>query len=304
MQTTRHGLWAPALAGPAMPHYPNPVAKSDAELIETLQARVRELEYLVASHDREVRAEHAAAEAARRAQTESLRKLRETEHLRDDLVKMIVYDLRGLLLVVLANMEFVRDQVQGQPRADLDEAIKAANEVKRLANTLLDVNQLEGGGMPIALAPCDLGKLITESAQSLRLLEPTRTIDIGAVTTVQAFAPLRAKCDAELMRRVIDNLIINAVKHTPAGGTVRVTAERANDMVRVAVHDGGPGIPDDVMVRIFDKFGWIKPGVPRSYHSAGLGLAFCKLAIEAHGGTIVASNSTPRGAVFTVEIPA
>jgi two-component system sensor histidine kinase/response regulator len=282
----------------------DPMTTSDAKLIQTLQERVKELEYLAASHEREVRAEHAAAEAARRAQSESLRKLRDMEHLRDDLVKMIVHDLRGLLLVVLANLDFVRDQLVGEQRADIEEAIKAANEVKRLATTLLDVNRLEEGGMPIALAPCDLGKLIRQSAQSLRVLDTTRTIDVEAVETVEAFGPLRANCDAELMRRVVDNLIGNALKHTPSGGTVQVTAGRANGRVRLAVRDDGPGIPEDVMVRIFDKFGWMKPGVPRSYHSGGLGLAFCKLAIEAHGGTIEASNGVPRGAVFTVEIPA
>lgn len=277
---------------------------SEAELIRTLHERIKELEYLAASHEREVRAEHAAAEAARRAQTESLRKLREMEHLRDDLVKMIVHDLRGLLVVVLANLEFVRDQVQGAPQADIEEAIKAADEVKRLTNTLLDVNRLEEGRMPLTYAPCDLGKLIRQSAQSLRVLDSSRTIDVEAVKTIEAFGPLRANCDADVMRRVIDNLIGNALKHTPTGGTVQVTAERANGRVRVAVRDDGPGIPEDVMVRIFDKFGWMKPGVPRSYHSGGLGLAFCKLAVEAHGGTIAASNAVPRGALFTVEIPA
>jgi two-component system sensor histidine kinase/response regulator len=279
-------------------------SQPDAMLVQQLRERVRELEYLAQSHEREVRAEHAAAEAARRAQTESLRKLRELEHLRDDLVKMIVHDLRGLLLVVLANLDFVRDKLVGEPRSDIEEAIKAATEVKRLANTLLDVNRLEEGGMPIALAPCDLGKLIRESAQALRVLDSSRSIDVEAVKTIEAFGPLRARCDAELMRRVMDNLIGNAIKHTPEGGTVQVTAERVNARVRVAVRDDGPGIPEDVMTRIFDKFGWIKPGVPKSYHSAGLGLAFCKLVIEAHGGTIEASNAVPRGALFTVEIPA
>jgi two-component system sensor histidine kinase/response regulator len=278
------------------------VTTPDDEL-KALRDRVRELEHLAASHEREVRAEHAAAETARRAQTESLKKLRELEHLRDDLVKMIVHDLRGLLVVVLANLDFVRVQVSGEALGDIDEAIRAANEVQRLANTLLDVNQLEEGAMPIALAPCDLGKLIRQSAQSVRVLDSSVSIDLEALATMEAFGPLRARCDAELMRRVMDNLIGNAIKHTPAGGTVQVTVGRANGRIRVAVRDDGPGIPEDVMVRIFDKFGWIKPGVPRSYHSAGLGLAFCKLALEAHGGSIEASNATPRGAVFTVEIP-
>jgi two-component system sensor histidine kinase/response regulator len=286
-----------------MRQYPHRVTKSDAQELRSLRERVKELEALAVSHDREVRAEHAAAEAARRAQTESLKKLREMELLRDDLVKMIVNDLRGALLVVLANLEFVREQVKGAPRDDIEAAIKAADEVQRLANTLLDVNRLEEGRMPIALAPCDVGKLIRQSAQTLRVLEPARTIDVEAVLTIEAFAPLRANCDADLMRRVIDNLILNALKHTPAGGTVQVTAGRVDGRLRISVRDDGPGIPGELMVRIFDKFGWMKPGVPRSYHSGGLGLAFCKLAIEAHGGTIDASNAAPRGAMFTLEIP-
>jgi signal transduction histidine kinase len=106
-----------------------------------------------------------------------------------------------------------------------------------------------------------------------------------------------------LVRRVLENLISNGIKHTPTGGKLRIVIRTNSGTVRVAVHDEGPGVPLAARQRIFEKFGAITTRREQSYHSVGLGLAFCKLAIEAHGGSIGVEAAVPRGSVFWFELP-
>ena len=113
-----------------------------------------------------------------------------------------------------------------------------------------------------------------------------RSFDRARTVEVVAEATVMASCDADLIRRVLENLISNAIKHTPSGGKVVIGVAAAGDRVRFTVQDAGPGIPVEARSRIFEKFGAMSARSDRSYHSVGLGLAFSKLAVEAHGGTI------------------
>ena len=97
---------------------------------------------------------------------------------------------------------------------------------------------------------------------------------------------MEVSCDGALVRRVIENLVRNALRHTPAGSPIRISIASGEGRVRVAVHDQGRGVPPEASEKIFEKFGTVEARQASTYHSVGLGLAFCKLAIEAHGGTI------------------
>jgi signal transduction histidine kinase len=103
---------------------------------------------------------------------------------------------------------------------------------------------------------------------------------------------------------VIENLVTNAIKHTPSGGRVEIALRRGDRRMRVEVRDEGRGISAADRSRIFEKFGVLGGHNERGYHSAGLGLTFCKLAVEAHGGTIGVDAGEPRGSVFWFELPA
>ena len=118
-------------------------------------------------------------------------------------------------------------------------------------------------------------------------MDKSRTIECTAQ------GPVIATCDADLVRRVIENLVSNAVKHTPTGGNVTVDVRVDDGRLRVAVRDEGRGVPEEVRSTLFDKFASSNK-MARS-HSAGLGLAFCKLAVEAQGGTIGVEPATPKG---------
>ncbi len=109
-------------------------------------------------------------------------------------------------------------------------------------------------------------------------------------------------CDADVIRRVLENLISNAVKFTPPDGTICVRIQRNVADVTISVDDDGQGIPPDQCERIFEKFGQTESG-RQHRHSTGLGLTFCRLAVEAHGGKIGVRNESGKGSTFWFMLP-
>jgi signal transduction histidine kinase len=258
-----------------------------AAILNSQQSR-RALEQLVETRTGELRTAHDAI-------AESLEQLRALEQVRDNLVQMIIHDQRGLLTVVMANLEFAQAGLTGQPAADVAEALRAAEAIERMANTVLDVSRLREEKMPLHRVPTDVAALASETARTYRALGPSRSIDCGAKSAVIA------TCDADLIRRVIENLVSNALKHAPSGGRVNVDVQATAGGCHVAVQDDGPGIPQDIRDTLFDKFTSARRG--SKYHSAGIGLAFCRLAVEAHGGAISVQAAAPRGTIFSFTIP-
>ena len=237
----------------------------------------------------------------RRAQNELSRnfdRLRELEKVRDDLVHMIVHDMRSPLQGVLTELATLRMQAHDVDMIEaLDDALVAAREVGRMANDLLDVSRLEEGKMPLELDACDVIGLAREVAANFAGDDEQRTV------MVDDGQPVEVQCDVAVVRRVLENLVSNGIKHTPAGTAVRVTATAGHDAVRVQVRDNGRGVPAEARQRIFEKFGGMKTRANGNYHSVGLGLAFCKLAVQAHGGMIGVEDAEGGGSVFWFELP-
>jgi two-component system sensor histidine kinase/response regulator len=240
---------------------------------------------------------HLALRRAQRDLQASLAKQLELEQLRDDLVHMIVHDFRSPLTALLGGLELAKTQVSGTVAEYVDMAYAGAESLNEMANTLLDVRRMEEGKMPLNLATSDLVAVAGDSARRLASMDRSRTIEVAAASAVAGY------CDAELVRRVLENLVSNAIKHTPKGGTVVIRLTGLGDRVRLAVEDSGQGIPVEARSRIFEKFGAMHARTDRSYHSVGLGLAFCKLAVEAHGGTIGIESAVPHGSIFWFELP-
>jgi signal transduction histidine kinase len=241
---------------------------------------------------------HLSLQQARRDLSNSLTRLQGLERLRDDLVHMIVHDMRSPLSVLIINLGMIRADVTGEVQTSVDDAIQAARSLNRMASTLLDVSRLEAGKMPLNLAPCDVGKLAETARTALAALDPARSIELSCPT------PVTVSCDGDLVRRVLENLISNGIKHTPTGGRLQIEVVALPGRVRVWVQDEGPGVPVEAQQRIFEKFGAAAARKDQTYHSVGLGLAFCKLAVEAHGGSIGVERVVPRGSRFWFELPA
>jgi two-component system sensor histidine kinase/response regulator len=227
--------------------------------------------------------------------------LQQLEQLRDGLVHMIVHDLRSPLNSVMGYLDLLRTESDASA-ADrvsfIDAAYGGASDMTGMINSLLDINRLEAKEMPVDRQPGDLCEIASEAVRSLSGLTVGRhvrqTAPLGAIAS---------NCDPALIRRVIGNLLGNALKFTPESGAITITVTRIDGRPLVEVSDTGPGIPADFLVRIFDKFVQGKEGRARKRYSTGLGLAFCKLAIEAHGGAIGVSSEVGVGSRFWFELP-
>jgi two-component system sensor histidine kinase/response regulator len=223
------------------------------------------------------------------------------EKMRDDLVRMVVHDMRGPMMVLLMNLEMLKRKTASlgpRPQEDVDMAIEAVSNLNRMANDLLDVSRLEESKMPLVRTTVDLAVVCGEVREALAMLDESRAIEVIAA------APVEASCDRNLVKRVIENLVFNAIKHTPAGSRISLVVERGAGGARFCVRDQGPGIAPEARARIFEKFSAVSGSKEQRFHSVGLGLAFCKLSIEAHGGRIGVDAGDPIGSVFWFELPA
>jgi two-component system sensor histidine kinase/response regulator len=242
-----------------------------------------------------------ALRQARVALAGSYRRLRTLEQLRDDLVHMIVHDMRSPLTALQIDLNLLKGPaaaLDDVSRQGLQAAVDSVKALNRMANDLLDVSRLEEGKMPIDRAEWDLTQIASEVRSALRNIDHERPIDI------ETAGPVRATCDGSLVRRVLENLVSNGIRHTPAGSRIRISLASDRGRVRVEVHDQGRGVPPEAREKIFEKFGALQARHDRSYHSVGLGLAFCKLAIRAQGGTIGVDSGVPAGSTFWFELPA
>ena len=230
-------------------------------------------------------------------------RLKELEKLRDDLTHMIVHDMRTPLQVVLGTAELLTD-TPAQPlheddRRLLDGVIEQARVLVGMVNNMLDLSRLESGQFPIKTADCLIVELFQEAMDATAGICKNHVVSIEDTSTLPMVS-----CDREVIRRILVNLITNAVKYTPPGGAIRLGAALEIRFIRLKVIDSGPGIKPEMRERIFEKFGMGDSKKYSKMHSAGLGLAFCKLAVEAHGGTIgVDNNEGSPGANFWFRLP-
>ena len=244
---------------------------------------------------------HVALRQAQVALAESNTHLRALEQLRDDMVQMIVHDMRSPLTALLLRLRFLGSPpatLSEQQAEDLRAAIQSAQALTRMTDDLLDVSRLEEGRMPVERSVWDLTRMARDVCAALAAMDRDRSID------VESTAAIEATCDGGLVRRIIENLVSNGIRHTPAGSRLRVSIASADGRVRVAVHDEGDGVPQEARARIFEKFGTLETRHERIYPSFGVGLAFCKLAVEAQGGTIGLDSREPIGSTFWFELPA
>jgi signal transduction histidine kinase len=214
-----------------------------------------------------------------------------------DAMQLFVHDMRSPMQVLLAHLEHLREDIRGEGSRDVEGAIEGARRLQGMTTAMLDLSQLEAGRMPVRRTPTDLAALAQGVVQSFRILQPARQL------AVESHGNATCQCDAELTRRIIENLVSNAVKHTPIEGRVSIVVSSSRERVSIAVHDQGPGVPPDKRNRIFEPFSAEGLRSAAGYESSGLGLTFCRRAAEAQGGTIRIEDATPHGSVFVVELP-
>jgi signal transduction histidine kinase len=218
---------------------------------------------------------------------------------RAELTELLVHDLKTPLTTIIGGAQLLvePDTSPELQQTALRSLRAAADELNRLVSNLLDVGPAEDGTLAVDRRELDLQALchevgqalearLAQRQQELRVLEPT---PCGSV-----------KADSDLIRRVLLNLVDNAIKQSPRGSVISVELSGHPDRVELAVRDQGVGVPEGSEERIFEKYVRLGNHAPGS---RGLGLTFCRLAAQAHGGKIWVERLTPQGSLFRVQLP-
>jgi signal transduction histidine kinase len=221
-------------------------------------------------------------------------------------MKMIVHDLKTPLTSVLASMEMLIDgdfgSLTDEQRKMLGDAEAKAEDLLALIGDLLEVSRIEEATMTLDLQPLAPAALLNEVVHewSIRFQQEHATAIVDVADDSPVF-----EADKGLLKRVLGNLIQNALTHSASAVTIHLSARRDGEGILFTIADNGPGIPPEYHELIFRKFERVKnANIPRT-RSSGLGLAFCKLAIDAHGGRIwVQSAGDGKGSAFHFSLPA
>ncbi|MDX2217192.1 MAG: hybrid sensor histidine kinase/response regulator [Oculatellaceae cyanobacterium bins.114] len=226
--------------------------------------------------------------------------LQSTLSLREDLSHMIVHDLRNPLASILLAAEILkRFESSDRQQQKIEQIVIAGQQMQSLIDSLLLMAKLESGKMILRREDTDLNAMCSAA---IALIEP-----LAAQKKLELIADLpepngRVSIDINIFRRVLDNLLSNSIKFAPFNSQVilKVSYPRLHQ-AQIQVIDFGPGVPEDLRQSIFEKYqvGKFVKEVPQ----IGLGLAFCKMAVEAHGGQITVETNQPKGSIFTISLP-
>ena len=248
-------------------------------------------------------ATHLELRRQKRQLQENYDKLRELEKMRDSMVHMIIHDLRSPLAGIYGFLELISESAKQNIPEKLvhyiEEAMNSAKQMAQIVNDVLDTSKMEDGKMRLDTEKCELGGMLEECLSGMRPLIGGREVRTAAAKGAPA-----VMADREIVFRVMQNLLANAIKFTSQkGGVIRLGVEPSGDRVRVSVADNGPGIAPEHRQMIFEKFAQVALSTGRQRNSTGLGLTFCKLAAEAHGGSIGVDSEDAKGSTFWFELP-
>ncbi len=226
----------------------------------------------------------------------------ELEETRQQLSHMLVHDLRAPLSSIVSSVDLVlvawREKDMTLPVEQiLGISLRSAHRLEKLINDILDTAKLRAGEQALAISEIEIPSLVRDAVEAVSASAQRR--DQGLQMRVNPDIPV-IEGDRDLLLRVLTNLLDNAVKYTQKGGEIEVDVRDDPDSVTFTVVDNGPGIPPEDHERIFDPY---VRGRSQKIHGAGIGLAFCRLAVEAHGGAITLASQVGEGSAFSFTIP-
>lgn len=281
------------------------VAVNEVELLRALADSTSVAMENVEIHaelERRVRERTLELEAANRALLSQHDALVELQRQRDVLSALVVHDLRspaaGIMLSAAARLR--ESSLAASDRRCWKGILCSAEVIQRTALNLLDISRSQDGKLAPTLVDLDLGALLEEVRQSLLPLAEGRRQQIEVSSDLSDHT---VRVDRELLRRLLQNLVDNALLHSPRHSVVRIEARALDAWVEVVVRDEGPGVPVHLREHIFEKY--VRLGAESDVTSSGrgMGLTFCRLAVEAHGGTIRVEDNEPRGSQFRARLP-
>jgi signal transduction histidine kinase len=228
-----------------------------------------------------------------------VRAVEEAARMKEDFVSAAAHDLKTPLTTIVAQAQLIERRAEREGRtaelAGIQRLVREASQLTRLVEELLDASRLERGALPMHREPADLAEIAREAVQHERQgAERIEFVADGAV---------RGSFDPERVRQLIDNLVENALKYSPAAGPVTVRVWSEAPMGRVAVTDQGIGIPPEDLPHLFERFRRGSNVDHRRFSGIGLGLYICRGIAEQHGGRVWVESATGRGTTFHVALP-
>ena len=231
--------------------------------------------------------------------------LKKLEKIRTELFNMLIHDLKGPISEVIANLDILTYTVQDEENLDyINSAQSASDTLYRMVADLLDIARLEEGNIPIVQEKLKPEDLITESLSRMHGMAKIKRIRLIPELNPEA-CRAGIEGDRELLLRVLQNLLVNAIDHSPSGETVHLGCRHSDDeFIQIYVLDNGPGIPVEYKEAIFEKYIQVSKKRDGRVYTTGLGLTFCKLAVEAHKGKIYVESDGKKGSCFIFTLPA
>jgi len=223
--------------------------------------------------------------------------LAETDRVRRDLVANTSHELRTPIAALRAQLENLVDGVSNPDPETFAAMLAQADRLGRLVTQLLDLSRLEAGVVPLDRAAFDVGGVVQQAVREQELH------DEAIALHVEVEDGLVADGDPERVHQVVANLLENAARYTPSGGTVAVQARRSRHGVTIEISDEGPGISDADATRVFERFYRADSARARSDGGAGLGLAIARWIVDLHGGDIHPERREPHGCRMVVTLP-
>ena len=235
----------------------------------------------------------------------ALEELRKSEQLREDLIAMLVHDLKNPAISSAMAIDLLLEDAEDRkwlPRSDRDlmlDARRNLGRLERMIGDMLAVSAARAGQMQLNRKTTNLCDLMSEIVQDNSQRAASEDIALSLDDECES---VTMDIDRELIRRVVENLLVNAITHTPPEGRVELSVVGGSSQVVVSVSDTGEGIEEGLGDRLFEPYSRGSTSHKREHSSVGLGLAFCKAAVEAHGGRIWA-ESTGGGSRFSFSLP-
>jgi signal transduction histidine kinase len=267
-----------------------------------LQRERNEAQTALAVSEQEYRELFREADEARAALASQNEQLRELDSLKDDLISLVSHELRTPLTSIVGYLDLVVEDegsLTEEQRQFLEVVGRNAKRLLSLVSDLLFVAQSEAGRMTLEREPLELRELVENAVSAAAPTAQSRSIDL----TFTCGDGGEVVGDDQRLAQVVDNLLSNALKFTPAGGSVSVTLRRDGNTVLVEVADTGFGISPDEQERLFTRFFRTETAVKQAIQGTGLGLSIAKAIVEGHGGTIGVESADGKGATFRVALP-
>ncbi|MBI3193200.1 MAG: HAMP domain-containing histidine kinase [Ignavibacteriae bacterium] len=237
-----------------------------------------------------------------RERQENYEKIKKLEQMKEDLSRMIIHDLKNPLSVTLMTMELLqrKNNLPKDYQRLVHQALKGGQDMKRMIQNLLDISRIEEGKLELHRFPLAVDQFLVEVVTDIR---ESNMLEERTLHFTNRAPELQIIVDPDLLHRVFINIISNAIKHTASNGfiEIRTNLNINQNQVEISVSDNGNGIPKEYHQKIFEKFEQVNIKDQKS--GSGLGLAFCKLAIETHGGRIWVESEQDKGSRFFLELP-